>query len=356
VSATSALAVPPLVADAPFLDEALAPFLRYLNDPQVIEILVDRDGALWIERAGAGQLEEIADARVTQDRLQRLARLVAASSAQLINANHPLLSASLPDRRSDPGAALHDVRQRCGGERIQFLLPPAARHGVAMAIRKQVVHNRTLADYANDDAFADLAVSNTVGDDPADAELRALARRGNALAFLEKAIAARKTILISGGTSSGKTTLLNAMLAAIPVHERIVTIEDAPELRPPQRSVVSLIASRGDQGDAAVTPQTLLEAALRLRPDRILLGELRGGEAFAFLRAVNTGHPGSLTTIHADSPESAYEQIALMVLQSGVTLSRSDILAYVRSIVRIVVQTARVGGRRRLTALHYGDL
>ncbi len=330
--------------DAPFLTEALAPFQRFLDDPHVIEILVDREGALWIERAGSDTLEEFPDPRITQERLHRLARLVAASSAQLINANHPLLSASLPPRSGG------------GGERIQFLLPPAARHGVAMAIRKQVVLNRTLADYARDDAFADLAVSKTAADDPADQELRALARKGDALAFLETAIAAKKTMLISGGTSSGKTTLLNALLAAIPAHERIVTIEDAPELRPPQRSVVSLIASRGDQGDAAVSPQTLLEAALRLRPDRILLGELRGGEAFAFLRAVNTGHPGSLTTIHADSPESAYEQIALMVLQSGVALSRADILAYVRSIVRIVVQTARVGGQRRITALHYADL
>lgn len=336
------------VVDAPYLAEALAPFQRYLDDPGVIEILVDRDGALWIERAGRDTLEEFHDLRITQERLHRLARLVAASSAQLINANHPLLSASLPTRRNGSSAG--------GGERIQFLLPPAARHGVAIAIRKQVTLNRTLADYARDGAFADLTVSGTAQDDPCEHTLRALAQKGDALAFLKQAVAARKTMLISGGTSSGKTTLLNALLAEIPAHERIVTIEDAPELRPPQRSVVSLIASRGDQGDAAVSPQTLLEAALRLRPDRILLGELRGGEAFAFLRAVNTGHPGSLTTIHADSPDSAYEQVALMVLQSGVALSRSDILAYVRSIVRIVVQTARVGGKRRITALHYANL
>ncbi|KAF0171183.1 MAG: type IV secretion system protein VirB11 [Alphaproteobacteria bacterium] len=333
---SSATAMP-----APFLADALAPFARWLDDPQIIEILVDRSGAFWIERAGDAALEEIADPRITQERLVRLARLVAASSAQRINTHHPLLSASLPSQ---------------GGERIQFLLPPAARHGVAMAIRKQVVVDRSLADYAADGAFDGLEIARTAPADPADADLRALARRGDVASFLESAVAARKTILISGATSSGKTALLNALLAKVPAHERIVTIEDAPELRPPHRSVVSLIASRGDQGDAAVSPQALLEAALRLRPDRILLGELRGGEAFAFLRAVNTGHPGSLTTVHADSPESAYEQIALMALQSGVALSRADVLAYVRSIVRIVVQTARIGGRRVISAVHYADL
>ncbi|MBT9445590.1 MAG: P-type DNA transfer ATPase VirB11 [Hyphomonadaceae bacterium] len=357
-AASAGLQDNPPHGDAPFLAEALAPFQPWLDDPCVMEILVDGDGAFWIERSGSEALEEIVDARITQERLVRLARLIAAASAQRINTHHPLLSASLPMRGSGAisgrqGALQGGVR---GGERIQFLLPPAARHGVAMAIRKQVVVDRSLADYAAEGAFQGLAVARTAPSDPADAALRALAQRGDITGFLEAAVGARKTILISGATSSGKTTLLNALLARIPAHERIITIEDAPELRPPHRSVVSLIASRGDQGDAAVSPQTLLEAALRLRPDRILLGELRGAEAFAFLRAVNTGHPGSLTTVHADSPESAFEQIALMALQSGVALSRADILAYVRSVVRIVVQTARVGGRRIISAVHYGDL
>lgn len=351
---TRSPAQPARAEDAPFLAEALAPFQRWLDDPAVIEILVDRSGAFWIERAGSSALEEIVDARITQERLARLARLVAGANAQRISTREPLLSASLPLRACGGDVIGGDVLR--GGERIQFLAPPAARHGMAMAIRKQVVFDRTLEDYAADGAFAGLSVARVAPADPADARLRALAASGDIGGFLEAAVAARKTILVSGATSSGKTTLLNALLAKIPAHERIVTIEDAPELRPPQRSVVSLIASRGDQGDAAISAQTLLEAALRLRPDRILLGELRGGEAFAFLRAVNTGHPGSLTSVHADSPESAYEQIALMVLQSGVALSRADILAYVRSIVRIVVQTARVGARRVVTAVHYGDL
>ena len=328
---------------SPYLDAALAPFAAHLEDKHVIEILVDRDGAFWIERVGAEALEEIRDDRIDQDRMRRLARLVAAESAQEVNANTPLLSASLPPHVSG------------GGARIQFVLPPAARHGVAMAIRKHIVANRTLADYRADHDASGAAGAEPSAVDAEDDALRALAKAGDPARFLEAAMAARKTILISGGTSSGKTTLLNALLAAIPADERIVTIEDAPELRPVQRSGVSLLASRGDQGEAGVTMQSLLEAALRLRPDRILLGELRGAEAFAFLRAVNTGHPGSLTTIHADSPESAYEQIALMVMQADVRLTRADVLAYVRAVVPIVVQTARGGGRRGISAIHYAD-
>lgn len=323
---------------APFLAEALAPFANHLSDPKVIEILVDREGAFWIERAGAERLEEIPERRVTTERMLRLARLVAAASAQEVHANRPLLSASLP-------AAF-------GGARVQFVLPPAARHGVAMAIRKHVVIDRSLADYRAE-LGAVLEIGGTARTSPDEDQLRQLAGAGDPVAFLDAAVRARQTILISGGTSSGKTTLLNALLSAIPSNDRVVTIEDAPELRPVQPSCVSLLASRGDQGAADVSMQSLLEAALRLRPDRILLGELRGAEAFAFLRAVNTGHPGSISTVHADSPESALEQIALMVLQSGVALSRADILAYVRSIVRVIVQTARVGGRRTICDIRF---
>lgn len=328
---------------SPYLVDALAPFRQHLEDPAVIEVLVDRPGAFWIERAGVDQLQQHREERVTNERMQRLARLVAAESAQEVHANRPLLSASLPT--GGPG----------GGARIQFVLPPAARLGVAMAIRKHVVIGRTLSDYRTDTHVPEPVAGAHANADERDGQLRALARSGDATRFLQAAIADRRTMLISGGTSSGKTTLLNALLAAIPLHERIVTIEDAPELRPPQPSHVSLIASRGDQGEAAVSMQSLLEASLRLRPDRILLGELRGGEAFAFLRAVNTGHPGSLTTIHADSPEGAYEQIALMVMQSDVRLTRADVLSYIRSIVRIVVQTARVGGRRTITDIHFAE-
>ena len=143
--------------------------------------------------------------------------------------------------------------------------------------------------------------------------------------FLEYAVISKKNIIISGGTSTGKTTFTNATLRAIPSEERIITVEDAREIvlnDHPNR--VHLIASKGGQGRAKVTTQDLIEACLRLRPDRIIVGELRGAEAFSFLRAINTGHPGSISTLHADSPAMALEQIKLMVMQANLGIPRSD--------------------------------
>jgi type IV secretion system protein VirB11 len=148
-------------------------------------------------------------------------------------------------------------------------------------------------------------------------------------------------MVLSGGTSTGKTTFLNMLFDLVPIHERLITIEDVQELKPPQPNAVSMIASKGDQGQAKVTIQTLLESALRMRPDRIFLGELRAEEAFTFFRAVNTGHPGSITTVHADSTEMAFHQLVLMGLQSRTGLQAEDIRSYVKTVIPIVVQLKR---------------
>jgi type IV secretion system protein VirB11 len=177
------------------------------------------------------------------------------------------------------------------------------------------------------------------------------------IAFLRAAIAAKKTILISGGTSTGKTTFLNAMLGEIPPEERVVLVEDTPELRLPGANGVGLIAVKGELGEAKITPNDLLQAALRLRPDRIVLGELRGAESVSFLRAINTGHPGSFSTIHANSLRGALEQLALMVMQTGIGLSRIDTIEYAASVIDVIVQLDRVEGRRQIVAIaNSGDL
>lgn len=163
------------------------------------------------------------------------------------------------------------------------------------------------------------------------------------------AVKRRKTIVISGGTGSGKTTLLNALVKEIDREERLVVIEDAPEVRLDHANSVGLVAVRGELGEAKVDADALLAASLRLRPDRILLGELRGREAFAFLRAVNSGHPGSLTTIHADSPAGALDQIALLALTSGVDLGWEKVQTYVSRVIDVVVQLDRVDGARRVS-------
>ena len=132
----------------------------------------------------------------------------------------------------------------------------------------------------------------------------------------------------------------------MPAYERIITVEDAPEIVVSQPNAVGLVAVKGDLGEAKFTVEDLLQASLRLRPDRIIVGEIRGRETATFLRAINTGHPGSFTTVHANTPEGALEQIALMVMQSGLTLSRGETIAYARSLIDIVVQLGRIGGQR----------
>ena len=170
--------------------------------------------------------------------------------------------------------------------------------------------------------------------------------------FIALAAKSKKNIIISGGTSTGKTTLLNAILKEIDPQERIITIEDTPEIKPVHQNHVPLIASKGSKA-LRRSRYKVFEASLRLRPDRILLGELRGKEAYTFLRAINTGHPGSLTTVHADTPHGAFKQIALMVMQANLGLQNDQIMDYIRSIVDVVVQLKRIGGKRIISEVWY---
>ena len=170
-------------------------------------------------------------------------------------------------------------------------------------------------------------------------------------------VSERKNIIISGGTSTGKTTFTNACMQAIPSVERLISVEDAKEIDlSGHPNSVSLIASRGGQGRANVSTQDLIEACLRLRPDRIIVGELRGTEAFSFLRAINTGHPGSISTLHADTPEMAIQQMKLMVMQAGLGMPPDDVLNYIRNVVDIIVQLKRGDkGRRYISEIYFKD-
>lgn len=320
----------PLAANV-YLDACLAPFREWLADPAVTEILVNRTGEVWIEHAEWPQMRRVAAPAITDALMARLAEQVARATHQAVNRENPLLAATLP-------AAL-----AAGTARIQLCGPPATRGGWAMAIRRQRLIDLPL------DAYDHGPLGEARADDLPDPALAPIAA-------LRAAIAARRTILVSGGTSSGKTTFLNAMLREIPAHERIVLVEDTPELVLPQHdrqpgNHVGLIAVRGDQGETRVTTDDLVQAALRLRPDRVVVGELRGREAVSFLRAINTGHPGSFSTIHANSPAGALEQLALMVMQAGLGLSRRETLAYAASVIDLVVQLERRGGVRRIAAI-----
>ncbi len=315
---------------------ALQPLAPWLDRSDVVEIVLNRPGEIWVERLGHTGMERHNVPELDAAAVRFLAERLASFSDQAVSAENPLLSATLPT-----------------GERFQAVLPPAAPNGGAFAIRKQVVNDLDLDDFERMGVFEGTAVTEEGAMTPLDAELCRMLEVGDKRAFIECAVKSRISVLLSGGTSTGKTTALNALLKAIPESDRVLTIEDTRELHPPQPNFVPLVATKGEQGVARVTAQSLLEASLRLRPDRIILGEIRGAEAFSFLQAINSGHPGSLSTVHADSPRGAYEQLALKVMISGAGLGREEIIGYIRQVPPIVIQLTRDGGVRRWSEVYF---
>jgi type IV secretion system protein VirB11 len=316
-----------------YLQSYLQVLAPWLSRPDITEILINRPQEIWIERNGLPQMERVEIPELTALALDRLATQVARTNHQGVSRAHPLLSGKLP-----------------GGERVQIIAPPATRGDLAIAIRKHVQVDLDLEDYAAAGALDGIRIDDDGQPSAANVALRAMLDSRDILGFLRAAVAARKTILIAGGTSSGKTTFLNALLKQIAPHERIITIEDTPEVSLDRPNALGLVAVRGETGEANVTTEELLQAALRMRPDRLLLGEMRGAEAFSFLRAVNTGHPGSISTIHANSCAGAIEQVALLALQARVNLGRAEIVAYARSVIDIVLQLRRNDVGKRVVA------
>ena len=316
----------------------LAPFSPHLAARDVYEVVVNRPGETLVE--GSGGWRTIATPELSFAHLMRLAKVVASTSRQAIDEQHPILSATLPD-----------------DERIQIVIPPAVPHDtVSLTIRKPSQVTLSLDELDKGGLFG--IASRAPGErGQADDGLRALYAKGDFAGFLDASVRARKNIIISGATGSGKTTLSKALIGKIPLDERIITIEDTPELVIPQPNHVRLFYSKGEQGTAKIGPRELLESCLRMRPDRILLQELRDGTAFYYLRNVNSGHPGSITTVHADSARLAFEQLTLLVKESegGRDLGRDDIRSLLTMLVDIVVQCKRVAGQFRVTEIHFED-
>lgn len=318
-----------------YLNSYLAPFAEWLDAGDVTEILVNRPGEVWVERIGAAQMERHDAPAIDAQLLERLAHQIARINHQGVNRETPLLAAILP-----------------GGARVQMVLPPATRGDVALAIRKHIVHDLTLEDYLETSGFSRLKCGEGSEAD-LQMSLTEKLHNGDILRFLRDAVSARKTILLSGGTSSGKTTLLNALLKEIPAEERVIAIEDTPEIKLGRANAIGLVAVAGDQGEARVTIDDLMRASLRMRPDRLIVGELRGNETVTFLRAINTGHPGSISTVHANSPSGALEQIAFMCMQAGFGLGRRETLDYARSMIDVVVQLDRTSGQRMISSIEF---
>lgn len=296
----------------------------------VTELCINRPGEAFIERRDGWQRESIEFADF--EWCSRFAKLVANSTRQRIDEQSPLLSASLP-----------------GGERIQIVIPPATTaECVAITIRRPANMVWSIEELSRAGIFSQTARAGS-GPDDTEAELLRLLCDSAYESFMRLAVRSRKNILVSGPTGSGKTTWTKALIAEIPPQERLITIEDASELvldRHPNH--VRLYYSKDDQGVARITPKRLLESCLRMKPDRILLAELRADEAFDYLRSVNSGHPGSITSIHAASAEMAFEQLTLLVKQnpSGRDLARQDIKSLLLLLVDVVIQFG-VSGRRR---------
>jgi type IV secretion system protein VirB11 len=222
-----------------------------------------------------------------------------------------------------------------------------------MSIRKPSSLKWSLDDYEKMGMFDSTSVGEV--EDKNDLILAKLLKLGRIKDFLMRSVLYKKNIIISGGTSTGKTTFTNAMIRAIPHEERLITVEDAREIDlSSHANRVHLLASKGGQGRAKVNTQDLIEACLRLRPERIIVGELRGSEAFSFLRAINTGHPGSISTLHADTPKMAIEQLKMMVMQAGLGMTPAEITAYIKNVVDIIVQLKRGGkGRRYISEVYF---
>lgn len=319
------------------LDVYLKPINLLLSKEGIAEISINKPNEAWVEKYGEMYKVELPGYDLKH--LKSLARLIAQSTEQKISEEQPLLSATLPS-----------------GYRIQVVFPPACENDtVIMSIRKKNELVWSLDEYEKMGAFDQTVIEKQ--QDESTIILSKLLKAGMIKQFIQKAILSKKNIIISGGTSTGKTTFTNACLKSIPITERLISVEDAREVdlsTHPNR--VSLLASKGGQGRANVTTQDLIEACLRLRPDRIIVGELRGAEAFSFLRAINTGHPGSISTLHADTPEMAMQQMKLMVMQAGLGMPPDDVLNYIRNVVDIIVQLKRgEKGRRYISEIYFRD-
>jgi type IV secretion system protein VirB11 len=317
------------------LETFLLPLHAIFAEDGVAEVSINKPGEVWVEQRGEITSHVIPE--LTLEHLMNLGRLVAQSTEQIISEEKPLLSATLPN-----------------GYRIQIVFPPACEIGtVAMSIRKGMTMQLTLEDYKKMGAFD--ATTTVEKQNPIIQQLLGYLHNNQIGEFLDTAVKSKQNMVISGGTSTGKTTFTNAALLSIPTDERIITCEDAREIKLPQhKDRLHLLASKGGQGRAQVTMEQLIEACLRLRPDRIIIGELRGAEAFSFLRAINTGHPGSISTLHADSPMMAIEQLKLMVMQAGLGLPADEIKNYILSVIDVVVQLKRGDkGRRYVSEIYF---
>ncbi len=287
------------------LKNFLQPVWGFLADQNVSEILINGAEDIYIESNGSLRKTE---ARFTSSELKAAVLNIAQYVGRRVSEEEPYLDARLPD-----------------GSRVAVLLPPCSRSGIAIAIRKFSQEALTIDKLL---AFGSLSQQMAT--------------------FIRACVELKKNIIISGGTSSGKTSLLNVVSSFIPEDERIITIEDAAELQLKQEHVLAMETKPPDKkGRGQVTMRDLLRVSLRMRPDRIILGEMRGGEALDLLQAMNTGHSGSMSTVHASSPAQALTRLETLALFSGIEIPMMALREQVGSAIEIIIQAARLPDHTR---------
>lgn len=289
----------------------LGPLEPLLNDPTISDILVNTSQHVYVERRG--RLEHTDVTFYDDAHLMKIIERIVSRVGRRIDESTPMVDARLPD-----------------GSRVNAIIPPSAIDGPLVSIRRFAVNPLTVTDMVNNQSFT-----------PAMAQL------------LEALIKAKLNVLISGGTGSGKTTLLNLLSGFIPEDERVVTIEDAAELQMRQQHVLRLETRPPNiEGKGEISQRSLVRNALRMRPDRIVLGEVRGAEALDMLHAMNTGHEGSMATLHANTPRDALTRLENMVGMAGLTMPIKAIRQQIASAITVVVQASRLtDGRRKLMSI-----
>lgn len=294
------------------LDYFLSPIKKHLDDSQITEIMVNGPNEIYIERSG---LLELSTASFESDEtLLAAVRNIAQYVGKEIDESRPVMDARLPN-----------------GSRIHAVIPPASRSGTCLTIRKFKQDILDLSDFVRNGSLSEEAKE-----------------------FLELCIQLRKNIIIAGGTGTGKTTLLNALSNSFPQNERIIVIEDSSELRLAQKHTLYLEGQPKDlQQQGGISIRQLFKASLRMRPDRIIVGEVRGGEALDMVQAMLSGHSGSMTTVHASTPRDALVRLETLALMSEIDLPVYVARAQVSSSVHLIIQLTRFSdsGKRKITRI-----
>nr|WP_199047775.1 P-type DNA transfer ATPase VirB11 [Dyella sp. ASV24] len=314
---------------------------EFMASPDVTEICINRPGELYLESRGAWRKIDVPS--LTSERARQFCTAVVneSNTGQRITDVDPVVSLTFPT-----------------GQRAQFVIPPAVEAGsISITIRLPSKQTKTLAQY-QDDGFFNEILEDAHGLSDLDRELLALRAERRYADFFRKAVLGKKNIVVSGATGSGKTTFMKSLVHHIPAEERLVTIEDARELFIDQPNVVHLLYSKGGQSTSNVTAKSCMEACLRMKPDRIILAELRGDESFYFIRNCASGHPGSITSCHAGSTEQTWDQLALMVKASneGAGLEFTTIKRLLKMTIDIVVHIKAHAGRRYITGIDFNPV